>query len=641
LAGDNAYEGDTSIADGTLKVTGTLGKDNDYQGAIVNDGQLVMNQVEDQTLSGDITGTGSLEKNGAGVLTLMGENGYLGDTAVNNGVLSIAKDGNIGTGENFLGDGAVLRLTGDAYAFDWTLASGIGSIETDSGDVAFSGDLTGSGALNKIGASSLTLLGSHDYVGPTMVTEGRLVNSGSIASNGLILNTGTIFQNDGSHSLDGGVLTVNGENATYVGNLSAVGAAITFNFPETLTDNPLKVTGDADISSSILSINMPSDIVNRLPLNHEFTLISVAGKLTAENVTLGDTVFADMTTLYSLGIKFDRSMDSLVGLYEITGAAHQTKAFSEGFVSSVALIGQAGDLVSGDGMKNATASAMGGLSAGSGGPSSFGAVSAGSMRYETGSHVDVSGFSLMVGLSYAAKFEASTLTLGAFFEYGLGSYDTYNSFANAPNVHGSGDSRYIGGGILAGLSFDDVGPGRFYAEASLRFGTIHNEYRTSDFAMSQGTPISFETDSNYLGFHVGLGYVWQINETTDLDFYAKYLYTRQKGDSVTLSTGEPIFFEDAISSRVRAGARLTKRINEYVAPFIGVGGEYEFDGDAKASSRGQKFDTPSMRGATGFGEIGLAFKPSKDLPVTFELGAQGYFGKKRGVTGSLSLKVEF
>jgi autotransporter-associated beta strand protein len=641
LSGDNTYGGDTTISDGILKVIGTLGENDNYAGDIYNHGQLVMVQDKDQTLSGDITGTGSLHKDGTGVLTLEGNNSYSGDTTVNNGVLSIAHDSNIGTGENTIGDGAVLRLIGSAYSTHWALDSGIGSIHAQSGDVAFSGNLTGLGALNKLGEDSLILSGSHDYAGPTMVAQGILVNSGSIASNELILNADTTFQNDGSHSLDGGALTVNGLNATYDGDLSAVGAAITFNLPVTLTDNPLKVTGDADISSSILSINMPSDIVNQLPLNHEFTLISVDGTMTAENVTFGNTVLEDLTTLYSLGVKFDQSMDSLVGLYQITGTASQTKAFSEGLASSIGLIGQAGDLVSGDGMKNATASAMGGLSAGNGGLSSFGAVSVGSMRYETGSHVDVSGFSMMVGLSYAAQFDSTTLTVGAFFEYGFGSYDTYNSFPNAPNVHGSGDTRYIGGGILAGLSFDNVGPGRLYTEASLRFGTIHNEFRSSDFAMTQGAPTSFESDSNYFGFHVGLGYIWQINESTDLDFYVKYLYTRQKGDSVTLTTGEPIVFEDAISSRVRAGARLTKRINEHVAPYVGVGWEYEFNGDAKASSRGQKFATPSLRVASGFGEVGLAFKPSKDLPVTFELGAQAHFGKKKGISGSLSLKIEF
>jgi autotransporter-associated beta strand protein len=640
LSGENTYRGDTTIDQGTLVVTGTLGQ-GDYAGAIKNDGQLVMAQYQEQTLSGAISGEGSLVKEGQGSLTLSGQNSYEGDTIVNKGLLSIAKDENIGKGENVLNDGTVLRLTGPEYSTDWRLNSGIGSLQVESGDVDFYGQLTGSGAFNKLGADSLSLYGINDYAGPTMVSEGSLVNKGLIASNELILNTGTTFQNDGFHSLDGGVLTVNGEKATYDGNLSAVGAVITFNLPEILTDNSLKVTGSADISNSFLTINIPDNIVNQLPLNHQFTIISVAGNLMAEKVTLGDTVFDGLTTLYSLGIKFDKSMDALVGLYEITGAAKQTKAFSEGFISSMALIGQAADLASGEGMKKATASALGGLSSGTGGLSSFGVVSTGSLRYETGSHVDISGFSMMVGLAYAAQFEAATLTLGAFFEYGIGSYDTYNSFPNAPEVYGSGDSRYLGGGLLAKLSFDEVGPGQLYADGSVRFGTIHNEFRSSDFSMSQGAPISFETDSNYLGFHVGLGYVWEINESTDLDFFVKYLYTNQKGDRVTLTTGDPIFFEDTISSRLQAGARLTKRINEYVAPYVGLGWEYEFNGDSKASSRGQKFDTPTLRGATGFGEIGLAFKPAKALPVNIELGGQGYFGQRNGVTGSLSLKVEF
>jgi len=50
----------------------------------------------------------------------------------------------------------------------------------------------------------------------------------------------------------------------------------------------------------------------------------------------------------------------------------------------------------------------------------FGCISAGSMRYNTDSHVDTSSLSLLTGLSAGADLPPGRLPLGAFFEYGTG-----------------------------------------------------------------------------------------------------------------------------------------------------------------------------------------------------------------------------
>jgi hypothetical protein len=48
-----------------------------------------------------------------------------------------------------------------------------------------------------------------------------------------------------------------------------------------------------------------------------------------------------------------------------------------------------------------------------------------------------------------------------------------------------------------------------------------------------------------------------------------------------------------------------------------------------------------LRGSTGIGELGLTLKPSKNLPLSFDLGVQGYTGKREGMTGSLQINFEF
>ena len=69
--------------------------------------------------------------------------------------------------------------------------------------------------------------------------------------------------------------------------------------------------------------------------------------------------------------------------------------------------------------------------------------------------------------------------------------------------------------------------------------------------------------------------------------------------------------------------------------------EYEFDGQARATTYGYSIDAPKLKVGTGIGELGLNIKPSPDQALSFDLGLQGYAGKREGVTGSLQVRFEF
>jgi outer membrane autotransporter protein len=100
-------------------------------------------------------------------------------------------------------------------------------------------------------------------------------------------------------------------------------------------------------------------------------------------------------------------------------------------------------------------------------------------------------------------------------------------------------------------------------------------------------------------------------------------------------------FSDTDSSRLRFGGRFSHAVNKHISPYIGAAWEHEFDGGQKADTNGYALLKPSLRGDTGIGELGLAFTPSADLPLTLDLGVQGYAGKREGVTGTLHIKYEF
>ena len=319
----------------------------------------------------------------------------------------------------------------------------------------------------------------------------------------------------------------------------------------------------------------------------------------------------------------------------------QTKALSEGHVSGTALALQGADLAAGKGMEAAGQAVRTSLAGGGKGVAAFGALSGGWSRYNTGSHIDVSGFSLLTGLAWGADSVLGQFTSGLFFEFGSATTGTYNSFSNAASVSGDGSTWYMGAGLLARMDFNDCGPGHFYAEASGRAGGLHNEYRNDDLRDADGRRAEFDTSTPYISLHAGLGYIWNLTDALSLDLHAKYFWTWQDSADTDLSTGEALHFDAVNSHRLRLGGRLTWAVNEHISPYVGAAWEHEFDGTARTTTLGYTLDAPSLKGDTGIGELGLSWTPSADTPLTVDLSVQGYTGVREGYTGSFMAKWEF
>ena len=614
-------------------------------------GVTVNTNANNVSFDGVISGSGSITKTGAGTLILSGTNTYSGGTTISAGTLSIGSDTNIGSGTNTIGNKGTLLLSGNGtYTNDWTLSGAGSAIATDNNNT-LSGVLSGNGGLTKTGAGTLTLSGTNTYTGMTTVRSGTLALGSELTSNQLTLYGGTVFDRGShNHSLDNGILSVNGVNgqsAMYKGDLSARNATLNFISPVHPTQPLLRVTGDTDVSGSACNVGLAGG--TSLASGSTLTLLEVDPDktLTANNlqrgngiVQIGSTVAHDINADVNLD-PTTRRLNALTAQVSPGRATDQSKALSEGFLGGLALNLQGADLVAGRGMDSAVRASSGTDDAERHGFAGFGALSGGSLRYNTGSHLDMNSLSLLTGLAWGIDLAPGRLTLGAFFEYGNGSYDTHNSFTNAASVDGDGNAYYLGGGILARMDFVNTGPGRFYAEASGRAGKTHNEYDSSDLRDAAGRKADYDSSSPYYGLHFGTGYVWNINGAATLDLYGKYFWTRQQGDSVGLSTGEHLSFDDINSSRLRFGGRFAYILNEHVAPYIGAAWEHEFDGKARAKTNGFDIDAPNLRGNTGIGELGLSLTPSADLPLTVDLGVQGYTGKREGVTGSLMVKWEF
>ncbi|TAJ40538.1 MAG: autotransporter domain-containing protein [Reyranella sp.] len=148
---------------------------------------------------------GSLVKVGTGTLTLSGNNSYTGGTVIGAGTIAASSDSNLGGatgsltfGENLLGNpGGTLRFLASFNSTRaTTLASGGGTYDTNGFNSVQSGAIGGTGRLTKAGAGTLTLGGTNNYSGGTVVNGGTLAISSDVnlglPGGGLTLNGGTL-----------------------------------------------------------------------------------------------------------------------------------------------------------------------------------------------------------------------------------------------------------------------------------------------------------------------------------------------------------------------------------------------------------------------------------------------------------------
>jgi autotransporter passenger strand-loop-strand repeat protein/autotransporter-associated beta strand protein len=622
-------------------------------GTIINTNGLT---AQSGTFTGNIDGSnsGGLTKTGTGTLTLAGVNAYTGLTDIREGTLA----GNIASGTNLtVAIGASYDGTNNARTVDGL--NGGGTIKNTNGLTAQSGTFTGnidgsnSGGLTKTGTGTLTLAGVNAYTGLTDIREGTLALSG----------TGTLG-NGGSEGL-----TLHG-NTSF--DFSAITLA-TLPIPRLMVN---AVTGGAtinpgsklaDFSGANLSYIVPNtashgDIFLTVSGNAKVdgaTQIDITYATGRPNITTGEGFilldansltsngFTQLTVQTPSGDNFTINLDptdpdkllAVLATLSPTGPAYERlKAYSESRAAGLTFINQGLNFIINRGFGSALAVTSGpGFRI-----SGFGGGGGGKLRYETGSHVDVEGASMMAGFALGSDISHGRLTLGAFFEGGRGNYTSYNSFINSAAAHGRGDTSYYGGGILGRYDVTSGLLANLYIESLARIGRTRTDFQSSDIQYN-GVSASFDTAALYYSLLGGLGYMLPLpgmNDKGTLDLSAKILWTQMKGDRLTVYQ-DMVSFKDANSLRTRLGGRFSYKVKENITLYAGAYWEHEFNGKLMATVNGNSIDAPSLKGNTGMGELGLTLSGSEKLPMSLDVGLQGYTGKHKGVTGSVLFKLEF
>ena len=305
-------------------------------------------------------------------------------------------------------------------------------------------------------------------------------------------------------------------------------------------------------------------------------------------------------------------------------ANSNSKTLAESFLGSVAFINQGAEFIADEGMRAMVGAAEVGK------VSVFGAIHGGTSRYETGSHVDVDGVTLATG----AVTKVGSLMVAGFVEAGWASSESHVS-----GTKGDGDHDYYGFGTALRYSFENP----FYIDGSARFGWASTEFngRYADASAK------YDADSFYGSMHVGVGYVFDLTEKTDLDVYGRYVLTYLEGDTTGLGTadGERFDMDDTMTHAFRIGARLTGEINESAGWRFGLAYEHVADGDAEsdviASGIRASLDVPTLEGDTGIVEAGIMVRPNGTSPWSANIGIKGYVGDREGVSGNASIVYSF
>jgi len=297
FSGANTYSGGTTISAGTLQVGGG-GATGSITGNIANNAALAFNRSDAVTFAGTISGTGTLQKLGAGVLTLSAANSYVGTTAVDAGTLLV-------TGSP-TGTGVITVAAGAAFGGTGTVAGAVTVTGTLSAGGTATGALVGqlsTGALSFASGSTYredidTTAGTTDLVVANGVSFATAANDTVTldlrATSALTSSAGqslTLIQNSSANATTGRFTTVtNGTTSGAISNDNTFtfgGRSYRISYAANLDGGTLA----NDITLTDVTPSPPSDSGPSGPTSGDDNLVGTSGPDTI-SLGLGNDTFA-------------------------------------------------------------------------------------------------------------------------------------------------------------------------------------------------------------------------------------------------------------------------------------------------------------------------------------------------------------
>jgi autotransporter-associated beta strand protein len=234
-------------------ISGTLIGDTNSLGAatypVSAGATLEFKQDFDATYSGVVTGGGSFAKDGAGTLTLTGDNTFSGGTTILGGALQIGDGGTIGSIMGDVVDNGTLTFDrSDTVTFDGVISS-IGNVNQNGAGTTILTAVNTFGSGTFINAGTLALSGAGSIANASDVVDGGTFDV-SAATSGVSI---TSIEGNGRVILGANSLTLTAPTGFFAGVISGTGGLVLSGGTETLTgDNTY--TGGTLINGARLNI---------------------------------------------------------------------------------------------------------------------------------------------------------------------------------------------------------------------------------------------------------------------------------------------------------------------------------------------------------------------------------------------------
>ena len=696
--GYNVYgSADSNIVDVAGTITGTLygGYSNNLGGGGI--GNANNNKV---TVSGTVNSPASSVKEISGGYSLMGsalrneleitgtvnvntyggKAGYVGGNSGNasENTISISSSGSI-VGNVFGGSAAEGStdnntvqikdsgtVRGSVYG-GWT-PSTTGSASGNTVELDTDQNVTG-GVYG--GYAQGTASGSGDACGNKVIVSsgsiggavyGGVAGKGNADSNSIVIAGGSIGKNiyggytSGSGTANNNSITISGaidlSDRTIYGGFSSSGDMKTGNTVSfqkvggsVKAIKNIDVLGVSALADNSKALNITNGAAGDLADTTVKLVTSDSGLQVGQQITLvqaNNGVITNTTTLEQATLKKNSNAFISYDFEEVTGLSDaiavivagkeadtaNARALAESRVAGVSLLNQGADMLVNQGLGAVKANA-----ADFGAVYGFAMMGGSTSRYNTGSFVKANTYNIIAGVAQKTPVKNGDWHTGLYFENGHSNYNTHNESTDGAAVRGDGDATYNGGGIVA--RFDSASG--MYGEAGVRAGSIKNKFGGFSYNGAAG---GYEGKSTYYGAHVGLGKMIEVNKKTSLDVYGRYFYAHQAGSDFEV-LGDEVTTASVSSERLQLGCRVTRQTAPHVSYYGGAAWEYEFDGAADMAVAGAGLAAPTLKGSSGIIEMGVRLEPAKASCITLDLGAQGYFGKRRGFSGGLQVNYSF
>ncbi|WP_165659766.1 autotransporter outer membrane beta-barrel domain-containing protein [Sutterella wadsworthensis] len=244
-------------------------------------------------------------------------------------------------------------------------------------------------------------------------------------------------------------------------------------------------------------------------------------------------------------------------------------------------------------------------------------------------------------LGYAVNLQGSEI--GAFVEMGHGTYDTKTAAASPlGKIRGDGKHNYVGLGVYGNYTT----PWEWlHFTGYVKGGWLRNEFS----APIAGVSVDFDRTSNYWGAHLGMYGEFQAAGKIKNRTFLNYFYDGRESESYTASgssdvAGADFHFNSLNSHRAQLGSVFEYAYTSALRPYAALTYEYAFKADAKGRASDQFGDLglngTDLEGSTGIVSLGWTYQ-NEAKRFEFDLGVNGYTGKRQGVSAQLQAAWKF